>query len=82
MPGPYGLISGIDRPHDLAEVSVREHPGTVWDTMGACNRLYWNDGIGGKLGVVATLGLSLGCSVISGTEPGVIRWCEIWYPAG
>ena len=33
MPGPYGLQAGIDRPHDLAEVSVLEHPGSVWDTM-------------------------------------------------
>ena len=59
-----------------------EHPGSVWDTMCACNGLYWDDGLGGKLGVVATLGLTMGCSVISGTKPGVIRWCEIWYPAG
>ena len=82
MPGKFGLQPGIERAHDLSEVSVLEHPGTVWGTMCACNGLYWDNGLGGKLGVISTLGLTMGCSVISGTQPGVIRWCEIWYPAG
>lgn len=82
MPGPWGLQPGIERVHDLSEISVREHPGTVLHTAATCNRLHWDDGIAGKLGVVATLGCTLGCSVISGTEPGVIRWCDIYYPAG
>ena len=75
MPGPWGLQPGIERVHDLAEVEVTEHPGTVWDTMCACNSIYWDEGIGGKVGIIATLGMTMGCSVISGTEPGVIRWC-------
>ena len=82
MPGSWGLQPGIERAHDLSEVEVTEHPGTVWDTMCACNGLYWDNGLGGKLGVISTLGLTMGCSVISGTQPGVIRWREIWYPAG
>ena len=82
MPGNFGLQPGIERAHDLSEVSVLEHPGTVWGTMCACNGLYWDNGLGGKLGVISTLGLTMGCSVISGTQPGVIRWCEIWYPEG
>ena len=82
MPGPWGLQPGIERAHDLSEVEVREHPGTLWETACACNRMYWDNGIGGKLGVIATMGLTGGCAVISGTEPGVIRWCDIWFPEG
>ena len=82
MPGPWGLQPGIERAYGLEEIEVREHPGTLAETMGSCNRMAWRDGAAGKLGVILTMGLTGGCSVISGTEPGVIRWCDIWYPDG
>lgn len=82
MPGNYGLQPGIERVHDLAEVEVREHPGSFFETLCACNRVRWQDGVAGKLSVIGTLGLSCGCSRISGTEPGVIRWCDVYYPRG
>jgi hypothetical protein len=82
MPGSWGLQPGIDRVHDLSEIEVREHPGTVPGTAATCNGIYWREGVAGKLGVILTLGMTGGCAVISGTEPGVIRWCDIWYPDG
>jgi hypothetical protein len=82
MPGPWGLQPGIERVHALDEIEVREHPGTLWGTACACNRICWADGLGGKLGVIGTFGMTMGCAVISGTEPGVIRWCDIYYPEG
>lgn len=50
--------------------------------MGTCNSLYWKNGISGKIGVIVTMGLTGGCSVISGVEPGIIKWYDIWYPTG
>ena len=80
MPGNFGMIDGVTRVHDLAEVQVIEHPGGLIETASACNRLYWDRGE--RLGVILSAGCTLGCSLVSGPDVGQIERCEIWYPAG
>lgn len=80
MPGNFGLIDGVTRVHDLAEVQVIEHPGGLIETASACNRLHWDRGE--RLGVILSAGCTLGCSLVSGPAVGQIERCEIWYPAG
>ena len=80
MPGPWGLIDGVEQVRDLDQVEVIEHQGTVRETAAACNRLYW--GRGEYAGVIFSLGCTLGCSLVSGSQVGLIERCEIWYPAG
>ena len=80
MPGSFGLIDGVERVHDLGEVEVVEHAGTFRETASACNNLYWQRGQ--KIGVILSLGLTAGCSLVSGPAVGRIERCEIWYPEG
>ena len=80
MPGAFGLIDGVERAHDLGEMEVIEHAGTFLETAKACNRLYWHRGQ--KIGVILSLGLTVGCSLVSGPAVGQIEQCEIWYPEG
>ena len=80
MPGAFGLINGVERAHDLGEMEVIEHPGTLREVAGACNRLHWDRGQ--RLGVILTMGMTLGCSLVSGPAVGQIEQCEIWYPDG
>ena len=80
MPGAWGLIDGVERVHDLGEMEVVEHAGTFRETASACNNLYWQRGQ--KIGVILSLGLTAGCSLVSGSAVGQIERCEIWYPEG
>ena len=80
MPGAFGLIDGVERVHDLGEMKVVEHVGTFRETAAACNKLYWQRGQ--KIGVILSLGLTAGCSLVSGPAVGQIERCEIWYPDG
>ena len=80
MPGSFGLIDGVERVHDLGEMEVVEHAGTFGETASACNNLYWQRGQ--KIGVILSLGLTAGCSLVSGPTVGQIERCEIWYPDG
>ena len=50
------------------------------ETTATCNKLYWQRGQ--KIGVILSLGLTYGCSLISGPAVGQIERCEIWYPDG
>ena len=59
---------------------VIEHPGGLIETASACNRLHWDRGE--RLGVILTMGMTLGCSLVSGPAVGQIEQCEIWYPDG
>ena len=79
-PGPWGMIDGVERVHDLGEMKVVEHVGTFRETATACNKLYWQRGK--KIGVILSLGLTAGCSLVSGPAVGQIERCEIWYPDG
>ena len=79
-PGNWGLIEGVERVFPLEEVRVIEHPGTLREVAGACNRLHWDRGQ--RLGVILTMGMTLGCSLVSGPAVGQIEQCEIWYPEG
>ena len=74
------MIDGVTRVHDLSEMEVVEHPGSLWDTASACNKLYWDRGE--YFGVVLSAGCTFGCSLVSGGEVGKIERCEIWYPEG
>ena len=80
MPGSFGLIDGVERVHDLGEMEVIEHAGTFRETAAECNKLYWQRGQ--KIGVILSLGLTAGCSLVSGSAVGHIERCEIWYPDG
>ena len=51
-PGNWGLIEGVERVFPLEEVRVIEHPGTLREVAGACNRLHW--GRGERSGVLLT----------------------------
>ena len=80
IPGSWVLIDGVERVHDLGEMEVVEHVGTFRETASACNKLYWQRGQ--KIGVILSLGMTAGCSLVSGPAVGQIERCEIWYPDG
>ena len=80
IPGSWVLIDGVERVHDLGEMEVVEHAGTFRETTATCNKLYWQRGQ--KIGVILSLGLTAGCSLVSGPAVGQIERCEVWYPDG
>ena len=51
-PGNWGLIEGVERVFPIEEVRVVEHPGTLREVAGSCNRLHW--GRGERSGVLLT----------------------------
>lgn len=79
MPGHFGLINGVERVHSLDEMEVVYHTGTFLETAAACNKMTWDDGFQAKLITILSAGCSMGCTVVSGPEVGVIRRCDIWY---
>ena len=74
----HGFINGYNRFKD--EMEIVEHPDGLLETASACNRLHWDRGE--RLGVILTMGMTLGCSLVSGQAVGQIEQCEIWYPEG
>ena len=70
----------LDKPIDLSTIEVVEHPGTVLETMSACNGKAWDHGEYGVL--LFSAGMQMGCCYLSGPEYGKVERCDIWYPAG
>ena len=85
MPGKFGLLPGFDEPLAEDDPRIIEHPGTLWETVYACNAASWHHSFGGKISNIATLGMTYGCSwhtwaMIDGKPR--LFWADVYYPEG
>ena len=85
LPGKYGLLQGFDEPLAENDPRIIEHPGTLWETVYTCNSKSWNHSFSGKVGNIATLGMTYGCcwhtwTMVNGKQ--TLVWADVYYPDG